>query len=436
MMKKLFGGINLTWSKVIAMGIIMGIYTAIMAMLPIVKDTSFNDLTVTFEVWIFFGIFIIMNSKSAKDSAFKCFIFFLISQPLIYLIQDVINGSNLFAQFYKYWFMWTIACLPMGFIGYYMKKDKWWGILILFPMLIFVGMEYSRYLSNTIFSFPRHILTTIFCISTLVIYPLAIFENKIAKIGGIIISGIIIIFVTTLCILVPPIYSTDLLVNGGKYKFDDTYNAYLLDDKYGNLYIRYENGIEDWLVHAEFKKAGITKFVLESPDGEKTIFDINIKRNTYTITEHIKADKSTENNNINWNEITENGVDEQMLFKNINTDDLEKIAALLQNLTEEIGEKERADYQFAFEAKWYEYTLESKQFNQVLSMGNKAVKPLYFIIYKSSSQGLYEYICCMAIQRITNYQIEDWNNSKDFLEKFNKFVYDNMKEQINVNPQN
>jgi len=66
-MKKNFGGINLTWPKLIVMAIVVGIYTGLMAMLPIVRDTSFIDLTVTFEVWIFFGIFIIMNSKSAKD---------------------------------------------------------------------------------------------------------------------------------------------------------------------------------------------------------------------------------------------------------------------------------------------------------------------------------------------------------------------------------
>ena len=47
-MKKIFGGINLTWPKLIIMAIIAGIYTAIMAMLPIAKDTSFSDLTVTF----------------------------------------------------------------------------------------------------------------------------------------------------------------------------------------------------------------------------------------------------------------------------------------------------------------------------------------------------------------------------------------------------
>ena len=125
---------------------------------------------------------------------------------------------------------------------------------------------------------------------------------------------------------------------------------------------------------------------------------------------------------ITWDEITTEGVDEQELIQNMNADDLEKIATLLQNLTAEIEEKEREDYQFVFEAKWYDYTLQSEQFNQVLDMGNKALKPLYLIVYKSPNQGLYEYICCMAIQKITNYQIEDWNTSKDFLDKFNKAI--------------
>ena len=72
-----------------------------MALLPIAKDTSFSDITVSFEVWILFGIFIIMNSKSPVDSAFKCFVFFLISQPLIYLIQ--VPFSNLRWQIFVYY---------------------------------------------------------------------------------------------------------------------------------------------------------------------------------------------------------------------------------------------------------------------------------------------------------------------------------------------
>ena len=128
---------------------------------------------------------------------------------------------------------------------------------------------------------------------------------------------------------------------------------------------------------------------------------------------------------ISWNEISSEGVNEQLLFENVNTTDLEKIALLLQNLASEIAEKEKEDFEFVFEAKWYGYTVESEQFNQVLNMGKRALKPLYLIIYKSPNQGLYEYICCMAIQRITNYQIEDWNNSKDFLNKFNKYIVEN-----------
>ena len=284
-MKKIFGGINLTWPKVIIMAITIGIYTAVMAMLSIAKDTSFSDLTVTFEVWIFFGIFIIMNSKSAKVSALKCFIFFLISQPLVYLVQDVINHSNLFNTYYRFWIGWTIACIPMGYIGYYMKKDKWWGLLILTPMLLLTAEECAGYFSKTMFSFPRHLLTTIFCVSALIIYPLAIFNNKKIKITGLIISGLLIISIVVICIIEPPIYSTILLSNGESYQFDDTYKAYLLDKKYGDLRIECEEGTKDCIIYADFKKAGKTELILESPEGKKTTFNISIRRDTYSIKE-------------------------------------------------------------------------------------------------------------------------------------------------------
>jgi hypothetical protein len=275
-MKKLFGEINLTWPKVIILAIAIGIYTAIMAMLPLTAHTSFSDLAVSFEVWIFMGIFIIMNSKSPKDSALKCFIFFLISQPIIYLLQDVINGSHLFKTYYKYWFIWTIGCLPMGYIGNYMKKDKWWGLLILLPMLLLLGKELSGYLSQTMFSFPRHLLTVLFCISTLIIYPLVIFNNKKIKITGVIISILIIIIMVIICILKPPIYETDILLSREKYQFDDTYKVSLDNSKYGDLEIIYNDGIECYIVHAKFKKAGKATFILESPEGNKQLFDLVI----------------------------------------------------------------------------------------------------------------------------------------------------------------
>ena len=64
-MKKLFGGLNITWLKLIIFAVAAAIYTAVVAIIPITRDTSFRDITATFEVWILFGIIIIMNSKSA-----------------------------------------------------------------------------------------------------------------------------------------------------------------------------------------------------------------------------------------------------------------------------------------------------------------------------------------------------------------------------------
>ena len=282
-MKRLFGGINLTWLKLIIMAVLIGMYTAIMAMLPIAKDTSFSDLTVTFEVWIFFGIFIIMNSKSPKDSALKCLIFFTISQPLIYLFQDLFQHSKLFLTYYRFWIGWTMACIPMGYIGYYMKKDNWWSLLILIPMLLLLGVHLNTYFSDTIFSFPRHLLTTVFCVFTLIVYPLIIFNDKKIKIVGTIVSTMIIIVAIIWSILNPFIYSPDILVSNENQQFDDTYKVYFVDRKYGDLSIRYEEGIESWMVHAELKKSGKTEFILESPNGEKNTFEIIIRKNTYSV---------------------------------------------------------------------------------------------------------------------------------------------------------
>ena len=76
-MKKLFGGLNITWGRLILFAVICGVYTGVMAMLPITRDTSFRDISTTFECWILFAIIIIVNSKSPLDSVLKVFVFFL-----------------------------------------------------------------------------------------------------------------------------------------------------------------------------------------------------------------------------------------------------------------------------------------------------------------------------------------------------------------------
>ena len=150
-MKKLFGGINMTWKKVILFAILCGVYTGVMALIPATKDTSFRDISISFEWWILFAILIIVNSKTPLDSALKVFVFFLISQPLVYLVQVPFSpdGFGLF-RYYPAWFEWTLLTFPMAFVGHYMKRDKWWGLLILAPMLLFLGFHYFGFFGEAV----------------------------------------------------------------------------------------------------------------------------------------------------------------------------------------------------------------------------------------------------------------------------------------------
>ena len=178
-MKKLFGELNLTWPKLIIFAIIAGIYTGIVAQIPQARDTSFADISITFEWWILFGTIIIMNSKSNLDSALKCFVFSLISQPLVYLVQVPFSelGWGIF-QYYPGWFKWTLLTIPMGYIGYWLKKDKWWGLFIIVPMMIFLGYHYMGFLRECWTYFPQHLLSAIFCVVVINLFGLYIFKDK------------------------------------------------------------------------------------------------------------------------------------------------------------------------------------------------------------------------------------------------------------------
>jgi len=123
---------------------------------------------------------------------------------------------------------------------------------------------------------------------------------------------------------------------------------------------------------------------------------------------------------------------EEDFIENLDTGVLERIASEIQSLVAEIGEKERADPNFVLQGKWNEYFRSSEQYKLVLELGLKAVKPAYYIIYKSPQSGLYEYILASAIDKITGYDyavMEDygWSSSKQFLEMYNEKVKQTLK---------
>ena len=284
-LRKLFGGIDLTWPKVIASAVIAGVITGVIAILPVFQYTSFHAITISMEVWILFGIILIMNSKSNVDSALKCFVFFLISQPLVYLVQVPYSalGWGIFG-YYRYWFIWTVLCLPMGYIGYYMKKGKWWGYLILLPMIILTAFSYSTYFADYLFCMPRYILICLFCACAMILYPVVIFKDRRIRTFGAAVGAALVMILTVIGLLRPPVYRAEILGNNEEHPFNDSYTVSLADEKYGSVKIIYMPEVEDYMVRAELKRMGSTVLTLVSPEGEKTEFDLSVKRDTYRIT--------------------------------------------------------------------------------------------------------------------------------------------------------
>lgn len=153
-----------------------------------------------------------------------------------------------------------------------------------------------------------------------------------------------------------------------------------------------------------------------------------IMGNNQNIEENTTTNTIESNENVTWKEITKDGVDEQELLNNIDMDTLEKIADLLQTLDKEIAEQESISPEYVLRGDWVKDVMESEQYKEVISMGNKAMKPLYWIIFKSTNEGRYEYICALALDELSGFNFDEdgdgikWGTSKELLEEFNNKV--------------
>lgn len=182
---KLYGGIDFKWWKVIVFAVATAILTAVFLIVPVFENTSFKRMGVTLEAWIFFAIIIMANCKKPLESALKTFVFFLVSQPLIYLIQVPFSsmGWQLFG-YYRYWFILTILTFPAAFIGWFITKKNWLSLLILSPMLFILTYEYISCFKHTFRHFPLLLVTAVFCLGQVILYLCAFTSNIWQKILG------------------------------------------------------------------------------------------------------------------------------------------------------------------------------------------------------------------------------------------------------------
>ena len=188
MLKKIFGGIRMTWPKLILFSLISGFVTALIALL-VPEGNSIRQAAVTFEAWIVLAILIVVNCEKPLEAACKTFVFFLISQPLVYLVQVPFSsmGFGLF-KFYPYWFYWTLATFPGAFIAWFIKRDDIPAALILSVALGALILFGAGYLRDLLRRPPKFLIATLFCFGSVPLLILCVLKSRAPRLTAGIIS--------------------------------------------------------------------------------------------------------------------------------------------------------------------------------------------------------------------------------------------------------
>lgn len=268
---KLYGGINLTWLGVILYAVGAAVLTTVFLVVPIFKGTSFIRMGETLEAWVFFAVIIIANAKSPLDSALKTFVFFLISQPLIYLLQVPFSwqGWGLF-QYYKHWFILTLCTFPAAYIGWYIKKKNWLSLLILMPVLILLAYLCEDGLKHVIHQFPSLLIMVVFCVLQVFLYLYTFTEKASQKIIGALVPAAVI----AVMLLLPK----NVDFSSSRFLPDNpvlTENAEVTVDNTGIADISVSGTGEDSTVQIHAHAYGTTSFAIIDGDREYR-YDISI----------------------------------------------------------------------------------------------------------------------------------------------------------------
>ncbi|SCW58949.1 hypothetical protein SAMN02910456_02018 [Ruminococcaceae bacterium YRB3002] len=187
----------MSWPVVILYAVGTGVLAALFMIIPGFAKTSLGRMGETLEVWIFYAVILMANCKRPLESAFKTFVFFLISQPLIYLLQVPFSplGWGTFSH-YPYWFVWTLLTFPMAFAGWYIRKHNWLSLSIFLPILFLLTCDYVSGFMSAYVDFPHLIVTALFCLGQVVLYMYVFTENIWQKLIGVLwpLAAVLLLF--------------------------------------------------------------------------------------------------------------------------------------------------------------------------------------------------------------------------------------------------
>ena len=191
----------MTWGKVILFAVIAGVYTGLIMQVPFLRNTSFYDIGVYYEWWVIFAVIVVVNCEKNLEAMMKCFVFFLISQPLVYLVR--IAGGTLSADmawyyYSRFWFPMTLLTIPGGFIAYNCKKQNVAGAIVMGMGNTIQAVSALFYYRQLLHHFPNHLLSCLVCIVSIFVMTFCIQKEKknriVALVTPVVLLGAILVW--------------------------------------------------------------------------------------------------------------------------------------------------------------------------------------------------------------------------------------------------
>lgn len=181
-MKNIFK-MDWSWRNLLIFTVLVSVFITVLNIIPALEGTSFQLPAVTMEFWILPALYIVLNCRSYKDAMLKILVFFLVGQPLIYLLEVPFKaeGWGLF-KFYPFWFKMTLLTVPAAAVAYRIKKDDLLSAFILSLGGLFMFTQ--RVDTLVIARFPTYFIAFLFCLITpFVLVPICLKKKK-TRIAG------------------------------------------------------------------------------------------------------------------------------------------------------------------------------------------------------------------------------------------------------------
>ena len=179
MLKKLFFHTKMTWLRVILMALCCGVIPGLLMVPGFLEFSSLQQPGISYEFWVLMAMLIALNCDKALEAGLKTFVFFLISQPIIYLVQVPFSsmGWELF-QYYPRWGILTLFTLPGGMLAWYTKKGNYLSALLLAGVCGLLCVQIPALVRQMLNHFPLGTLAVLFDVAEIVFFPLLLLKKR------------------------------------------------------------------------------------------------------------------------------------------------------------------------------------------------------------------------------------------------------------------